>query len=88
MDSSTISKLDKARRYAGEPWRAKIQHLEVHFQGDNDAHTISHDGEHWRCTCRHFERMGECAHIMAVKHLIERATNPQSVDHAAHLLSH
>ncbi len=88
MDSSLISKLDKARRYADEPGRVSLESMRVEFKGDNDTHTVTAESGAWLCTCRHFQRQRECAHIMAVKYMIERAlTVPGQPAHEAHLLS-
>jgi hypothetical protein len=87
MHSSMIGKLDKARRYADEPWRASMQQLQVEFKGDNDTHTVSYADGAWRCTCHFFEVNDTCAHSMAVQRMIARAFTEDGVDHGAHLLA-
>jgi hypothetical protein len=87
MHSSMIGKLDKARRYADEPWRASMQSLHVEFKGDNDSHTVSYADGAWHCTCHFFEANETCAHSMAVKVMIARAFSEGKVDHGAHLLA-
>src|SRR5205807_1699727 len=40
MNSSLISKIEKAKRYAAEPDRIQFQTLDVSFRGDNGTHRI------------------------------------------------
>jgi hypothetical protein len=72
MNSSTISKIEKARRYADEPERVRFNSFAVTFQGDNDTHTVTMDGETFTCNCHYFEShgMGTCAHVMAMQRLL------------------
>lgn len=87
MHSSMIGKLEKARRYADEPWRVTMQQLQVEFKGDNDTHIVSYANSEWHCTCHFFAVNETCAHSMAVKHLVSRALSDGAVDHGAHLLA-
>ncbi len=86
MHSSMIGKIEKARRYADEPWRVSLQNLSVAFKGDNDTHTVSADSGEWQCSCDFHAKNGTCAHVMAVQNLMERTFSGATVDHAAHLL--
>ncbi len=86
MHSSMIGKLEKARRYADEPWRATLQTVTVEFKGDNDTHTVSRENDEWHCTCDFHAKNGTCAHVMAVQHMLERAFSGHAVDRQAHLL--
>lgn len=86
MHSSMIGKLEKARRYADEPWRVTLQGLQVEFKGDNDVHTVSFEGGAWHCTCDFHARNGTCAHEMAVQNMLDRTFSGKAVDHDAHLL--
>ncbi len=86
MHSSMIGKLEKARRYADEPWRASLQTLSVAFKGDNGVHTVSAENGEWHCTCDFHAKNSTCAHVMAVQHLVGRTFSGATVDHAAHLL--
>src|SRR5947209_2213058 len=63
MHSSMIGKLEKARRYADEPWRVTLQSLHVEFKGDNDVHTVSTENGEWQCTCDFHTKNGTCAHV-------------------------
>ena len=73
MNSTMISKIEKARRYAEEPERVKFQSLEVRFQGTHDEYTVKMDGSDFTCTCHFFEvqQMGTCCHIMALQRMFE-----------------
>ncbi len=56
MNSSLISKIEKAKRYAAEPDRVQFQALDVTFRGDNGTHKIEpvrHRALHARATSRH-----------------------------------
>ncbi len=87
MHSSMIGKLEKARRYADEPWRVSVQTLRVEFKGDNDVHTVTCEDGVWRCGCDFAAKNGTCAHVMAVQHMTDRTFSGATVDHDAHLLS-
>lgn len=73
MNSTMISKIEKARRYAEEPERVKFQSMEVRFQGTHDEYTVKMDGADFICSCHFFEvqQMGTCCHIMAVQRMLE-----------------
>jgi hypothetical protein len=69
MNSSLISKIEKAKRYAAEPDRVKFRTFEVDFRGDNDAHRVKLEGDIWQCTCDFFSVHRICAHVMALERL-------------------
>ncbi|MCX7622829.1 MAG: hypothetical protein RMK01_08290 [Thermomicrobium sp.] len=83
MNSSLISKIEKARRYAAEPERAEIQSLEIRFRGDHDIHEVRFANGSWSCDCHSFEALGlgTCSHIMAVERLLG-ALAPRPADQA------
>ncbi len=72
MNSSMIGKIEKARRYAEEPQRAQIQHLDVKFQGEHDTYSVSYNDGEWSCDCHSFTALqaGTCSHIMAMERLL------------------
>lgn len=72
MNSSMIGKIEKARRYAEEPERARIQHLEVKFQGEHDLYHVGYHEGTWTCDCHSFSALhaGTCSHIMAMERLL------------------
>jgi hypothetical protein len=69
MYSTLISMVDKAKRYASEPERVSLRRLEVDFQGNNDTHRVSLDGDEWSCQCEHFHTHRLCAHVMTLQRL-------------------
>ena len=69
MNSSLISKIEKAKRYSAEPDRVHFKALEVSFRGDNGAHTIRLSGDEWSCECDHFQVHGLCTHVMTLQRL-------------------
>ena len=73
MNSTMISKIEKARRYAEEPERVKFQSFEVRFQGTHDEYTVTMNNAEFTCTCHFFEaqQMGTCCHIMALQRMLE-----------------
>ena len=72
MNSSMIGKIEKAHRYAREPERIRLQHLEATFRGGHDDYTVRLRGSEWSCTCHTFEShiVGTCSHVMAMQHLL------------------
>lgn len=73
MNSTMISKIEKARRYATEPERVKFQSFEVRFQGTHDEYTVTMDGADFSCTCHFFEaqHLSTCCHVMALQRMLE-----------------
>src|SRR5260221_11412005 len=67
MNSSLISKIEKAKRYSAEPDRVHIQSLDVSFRGDNGSHKIRLSGDEWSCECDHFVAHGLCAPVMPLQ---------------------
>jgi hypothetical protein len=70
MNSSLIGKIDKARRYAEEPNRARFQSLHVRFQGGHDTYDVRLDQRQWTCNCHTYDSLGTCSHIMAMERLL------------------
>ena len=60
MNSSVIGKIEKARRYAQERDRIRVNALSVHFHGENGDHAVELANEKWRCTCDFFAGYGAC----------------------------
>lgn len=71
MNSSVIGKIEKAKRYAQERDRMRVNSLSVHFRGENGDHDVTLDGETWHCTCDFFAGHGTCAHTMALERVLE-----------------
>ena len=71
MQSSLISKIEKARLYAQERDRISFSRFSVNFRGDHDSHVISFDSGQWNCTCHFFSQWGVCSHTMALERVLE-----------------
>jgi hypothetical protein len=71
MPSSLIGKIEKARRYAQQPERIRLEALALDFQGGHDLYHIALQDEVWTCSCEFFRHYGTCAHVMAVQRIHE-----------------
>jgi hypothetical protein len=71
LNSSVIGKIEKARRYAQERDRIRINALSMHFRGENGDHDVELSGDKWRCTCDFFAGYGACAHTMAMERILD-----------------
>lgn len=78
MHSDLIGKIEKARRYAEEPERIKLNELRATFHGGNSNHELALKDGHWSCDCSFFRGWGTCAHVMAM----QRILNPMLTDEA------
>lgn len=70
MNSTMISKVEKARRYAEEPDRVQFKSFEVTFNGGHDEHRVTMTGSDFHCNCHFFEVHDTCAHIMAMQRIL------------------
>jgi hypothetical protein len=70
LNSTLISKVEKARRYAEEPERVRFQSFTASFHGGHDEHQVTLDGEKFSCTCHSFETYETCAHVMALQRML------------------
>ena len=71
MDYGMIGKIEKAKRYAEERDRITFNSLTAHFQGDNNAYTITLGADGWDCTCPGFRTHSICPHIMSLERLFK-----------------
>lgn len=69
-NSTTISKIDKARRYADEPERVKFRAFRATMRGGHGDHNVSMDGDTFTCSCHFFESHGTCSHVMAMQRIL------------------
>ena len=76
MDSGLIGKIEKAKRYAEERNRIKLNNFEAIFQGENNTHTVSYHKGNWQCTCGYFQGRGICAHTMGMELILEGMVEP------------
>lgn len=70
MNSSLISKIDKARRYATEPDRVQFTSFAAQFRGEHENYRVAYDGGQWHCSCAFFTTRQICAHTMAVQKIL------------------
>ena len=70
MDSSMISKIEKAMRYANEPDRMSFVQFKLHFSGDHGSHIVTYDEGQWTCTCGFFGARGTCSHVMTLERVL------------------
>ena len=70
MQSSLISKIQKANLYAREPDRVTFSELSTTFRGDNETHTVAFRDNRWSCDCHFFGSNGICSHVMAIQKLL------------------
>ena len=72
MQSSLISKIEKARIYAEQPERFQFLALRCEVQGDSKTHTAELRADGWHCDCFFFQDAGTCSHTMALERLLDR----------------
>ncbi|MCL4459094.1 MAG: hypothetical protein M1136_00055 [Chloroflexi bacterium] len=83
MNSSLISKIEKARRYAQERDRVTFTKFEVNFQGENAVHAVSYCDGLWHCDCSFFASRGVCSHTMAMQKILGEML-PASIPNTPH----
>ncbi len=71
MDSGLLRKREKAKRYAEERNRIRIESLMVTFDGDNNPHTVHFQDGTWKCDCDFFQTRQTCSHTMALEIILE-----------------
>ena len=71
MDYGMIGKIDKAKKYAEQRDRIRIETLEVTFIGQNNDHVVSFSDGKWQCDCDFFQTRARCSHTMALEIILE-----------------
>lgn len=71
MDYGMIGKIDKAKRYADERDRIRVDALTVTFDGANNPHTVRFQNGAWQCDCEFFQTRSRCSHTMALELILE-----------------
>lgn len=84
MQSTIVTKAEKAHRYAQEPDRLRISGIEATFEAGGGQHVLRLGADGWTCDCEFATQHGVCPHIEAAsrlldKHLAETA-KPRVVD--------
>lgn len=67
MDYAMVSKLEKAKIYAGERDRFKFDNFRVTMNGKNNGHVVTYQDGKWGCDCEFFKSHGRCSHTMALE---------------------
>lgn len=78
MDYGMIGKIEKAKRYAEERDRIRLERFQATFDGENNPHTVEFRDGSWRCDCDFFLTRGVCSHTMALERILEGMI-PQTV---------
>ena len=71
MDYGMIGKFEKAKRYAEQRERIRIESLTVTIEGKNNPHTVHLQDGVWQCDCDFFQTRGRCSHTMALEIILE-----------------
>lgn len=70
MNSTLISKVEKARRYAEEPERVRFKAFEVDFRGEHANYVVTMKDSTFEDTSPSFTSHGTSAHIMAMQKIL------------------
>jgi len=71
MQSSLISKIEKARIYATERDRFEFVGLTCNVRGNHVTHQATLGPDGWSCACFFFQDAGTCSHTMALERLLD-----------------
>ena len=71
MQSSLISKIEKAKIYAEDPSRFQFSFLRCDVRGDSTTHTAELGPDGWSCDCFFFQDAKTCSHTMALERLLD-----------------
>ena len=71
MDYGMVNKIQKAKQYASQKDRIRIDTLSVTFLGTNNPHVVTFDHGQWNCDCEFFQTRGRCSHTMALEIVLE-----------------
>ena len=77
MDSSIISKIEKARQYAEEKGRVNITSFAATFKGNHDQYDVRFEDGTWRCDCHFFATREVCSHTMALQRILDEMLTQQ-----------
>ena len=77
MDSSNISKIEKARQYAEEKDRVNITSFAATFKGNHDQYDVRFEAGAWRCDCHFFATREVCSHTMALQRILDEMLTKQ-----------
>lgn len=84
MQSTIVTKAEKAHRYAQEPDRLRISALEASFEAGGGTHLIRLGAGGWSCDCDFSSTHGVCPHVEAASRMLDAhladAAKPRVVD--------
>ncbi|MDP2725960.1 MAG: hypothetical protein Q8P59_00310 [Dehalococcoidia bacterium] len=81
MNSSIISKMDKAKRYIQEKGRITFSHFDAEFHGEHDNYHLSYMDGRWNCSCNFFASWDVCSHTMALQKLLSEMLPKGTLPH-------
>ncbi|MYD36057.1 MAG: hypothetical protein F4X20_03390 [Dehalococcoidia bacterium] len=71
MNSSLISKIEKARKYAEErDDRIRFESFRARIVGDNSEHIVELKDGVFTCDCDFFAGWSSCSHVMALERIL------------------
>ena len=71
MNSSFIGKIDKAKKYAEERERVRIDRFHATFTGNHNTYQVTYESDQWNCECLFFTTRGVCSHTMALQRILD-----------------
>jgi hypothetical protein len=71
MDYGMIGKIEKAKRYAEERNRFRLNSFDITFSGDNNSHQLRYASGAFTCDCEFFLTHERCGHTMALEILFK-----------------
>ena len=78
MQSALHGMIDKARRYAQEPDRVRMDSLAVRVRGNNGEHDVRLAEGRLVCDCDHYGHQAICAHVLTVERLFRPHLPPNA----------
>ena len=84
MQSTIVTKAEKAHRYALERDRLQISSIEATFEAGGGSHVIRLADSKWTCDCEFARAYGVCPHAEAASRMLDvhlaEAAKPRVVD--------
>ena len=84
MQSTIVTKAEKAHRYAHELDRLRITGIEATFEAGGGTHQLRLAGDAWTCDCEFGQAHGVCPHAEAASRMLDvhlaEAAKPRVVD--------
>jgi hypothetical protein len=84
MQSTIVTKAEKAHRYAQERDRLQIRTIEATFDAGGGRHVIRLGDDGWACDCEFFGAHRVCPHAEAASRMLDahlgEAAKPRVVD--------